>query len=342
MRRKKPKPPSRSDRIRSSAEALFGAQVVEVSAPGGKGRASLRFHFGDRSVIGTLRPNFRRTHLEAYVLRALEPYCDDIPRCLGVDGEIMFQSDVGGRRLNQEIGQRPRSERAGLAAEAVSSILRIHAAARKTDLHRVLPHLGANPAWIDNLLAGTETLVSFSRGLPAQFDAEACRERLNQPGHQFVKWDCRAGNAAIGADGKLRWFDFEYAGLRHGAEDLAWLIADESWPIGAETMLAITRDALPGDTPGGRDSYMEYLSVFTTFHALQRLKLIVSEAHHRGWLRIADVLARDDAGVHPAMAAHLCHNAAITAQGSKLTASLAPLFEETATVFETVLKKGRA
>ena len=56
---------------------------------------------------------------------------------------------------------------------------------------------------------------------------------MTQPDTHFVKWDCRAGNAAIGPDGCLRWFDFEYSGLRHGAEDFAWLIADEVY-LGAE------------------------------------------------------------------------------------------------------------
>ncbi|MCB1388870.1 MAG: hypothetical protein KDK12_06970, partial [Rhodobacteraceae bacterium] len=62
---------ARQDRIRRSAEALFGSRVTEVSAPGGNGRSSLRFHFERNTVIGTLRPNFRRTHIEAFVLRAL-------------------------------------------------------------------------------------------------------------------------------------------------------------------------------------------------------------------------------------------------------------------------------
>ncbi|MEY8839433.1 hypothetical protein AB9K41_10435, partial [Cribrihabitans sp. XS_ASV171] len=93
----------RKTRIIAAAERLFGATVDHVSAPGGEGRSSFRIHFHDRDVIATLRPNFRRTHLEAYVLEKLSAECDDVPTPLGVDGEILFQSDVGQRRLNEEI-----------------------------------------------------------------------------------------------------------------------------------------------------------------------------------------------------------------------------------------------
>ncbi len=101
-------------------------------------------HFADRDVIATLRPNFRRTHLEAHVLRALSRHCDDLPDCLGVVGEIMFQSDVGTRRLNMEIVRHGSKGRTDLAAEAVAAIFRIQAAARQTDLDRIMPHLGVN------------------------------------------------------------------------------------------------------------------------------------------------------------------------------------------------------
>ena len=47
------------------------------------------------SVIATQRPNFRRTHIEAHVLRTLAPFTTDIPECLAVVDDILFQSDVG-------------------------------------------------------------------------------------------------------------------------------------------------------------------------------------------------------------------------------------------------------
>ncbi|MCB1396153.1 MAG: hypothetical protein H6898_16675 [Rhodobacter sp.] len=333
---------TRQNRIRQSAEALFGGRVVEVSAPGGSSRSSLRFHFDDHTVIGTLRPNYRRTHLEAFVLRALEPYCDDIPRVLGVDREVLFQTDVGARRLNIELHKADPERRLTLLADSVAAIFRIQAAARHTNLHQKLPHMGNNPDWLSNLVDGADALTGFAGDLPASYDRTAVIARLHHPGTQFVKWDCRSGNAAIGSDGRLRWFDFEYAGLRHGAEDLAWLIGDESLPIAPAVLQAVIEDALPADVPGGRADYLDYLAVYTVFHALQRLILIMREARSRGWLTVRRVLDRDDVGVHPEMARNLCRMAGHFASLSPLTEMLAEPLETTAKTFDRILKTGRA
>lgn len=333
---------SRKDRIRKSAEVVFGQRVTEVTAPGGSSRASLRFHFKDKTVIGTLRPNFRRTHLEAYVLRALAPHNDDIPQCLGVDGVVMFQSDVGERRLNKELYQVSPEQQIALIAEAIAAIFRIQIAARKTDLHAKLPHLGNNAGWLKNLASGIDTLAPFADDIPSSFDPAAVLQRLTHPGVEFVKWDCRTGNAAIGSDNRLRWFDFEYAGLRHGAEDFAWLIGDESLPIDGPTMAALILDALPADPIGGRHNYMEFLAVYTVFHILQRLALIISESQSRGWLRIERVLDRDDVGVHPKLAGNLCRTGAHFASLSPLTAMLENHFVAAAELFDRILTTGHA
>lgn len=331
---------ARQDRIRRSAEALFGTRVTEISAPGGNGRSSLRFHFDDHTVIGTLRPNFRRTHIEAFVLRNLEDRCDDVPRVLGVDREVMFQTDVGARRLNRELHLADPERRIALLAEAVAAIFRIQRAARGTVLIEKLPHMGNNAGWLGRLADGAEELVAFGGDLPASYDRTAALERLRHPGVEFVKWDCRTGNAAIGSDDKLRWFDFEYAGLRHGAEDFAWLIGDESLPIAPAVVQAVIEDALPADLPGGREDYLDYLAVYTSFHILQRLILIMGEARRRGWLRIERVLSKDDVGAHPEMARNLCAMGAHFAALSPTTAMLAGHFEAAAATFERILTTG--
>jgi hypothetical protein len=332
----------RRARIRNSAETLFGKRVTEVSAPGGSGRASLRFHFADQTVIGTLRPNYRRTHIEAFVLRRLEPFCDDIPRVLGVDREVMFQSDVGDRRLNLALHTADPSGREALLAEGVAAIFRIQAAAHKTDLHAKMPHLGNNPDWVRNLVDGVTVLHGFGPGVPRSFDVQAVAARLAHPGVQFVKWDCRSGNAALDDNDRLRWFDFEYCGLRHGAEDLAWLFADESLPLDGETLWRIAEDALPASPLGGRDDYLDYLAVYTVFHALQRLILILDEANARGWLPRRRVLERDDVGVNPLMARNLCQVAACFAARAPLTAGLVAPLDAATVFFDRVLTTGAA
>ncbi len=327
--------------IVSVAEAHFGCKVARVTAPGGEGRSSFRLHLPGRRVIATYRPNFRRTHLEAHVLRSLGAHSSDIPECLGVVGAVMFQADVGGRRLNREIMRHNPAQQADLAHQAVAAIFRIQAAARQTDLNQVLPHLGANPGWIDNFTGAMAALAPFSGARASSIDRAELGALIARPGRQFVKWDCRAGNAAIGGDGRLRWFDFEYAGLRHGAEDLAWLIGDESWPLGPEVMLDIVSDAFDPGSGQAREAYLDYLSLYLSLHALQRFKLIVKEVAKRGWKSKKRIRRFDDAGLHPEFAAHICRVGAFFAARNAITGPLARDFEETAAVFAEIAREGQ-
>lgn len=331
---------ARIERIVASAEKIFGEDVERVSAPGGEGRASFRVHLRDRDVIATLRPNFRRTHLEAFVLSRLAGKCDLQPACLGVDGEILFQSDVGGRRLNQEIARVDPAARLDLAAEAVSSILRIQAAGRAAGLNEAVPHLGQNRAWVQNFASGPQMLEDYSSGRVMGLDFAALCAAIDRPGLQFVKWDCRSGNAAIGGDDVLRWFDFEYCGARHGAEDLAWLIGDEAWPVAPEDMMQVVIDGFDPGCGHARDDYLNYLALYVTFHCAQRLGLIVKEARKRGWLSKAKVRKYDDAGVHPEFAAQICRVGRFFADRNSLTAPIARDYEEAEALFVGILRDG--
>lgn len=327
----------RMSRVMDCAEDFFNMPIERISAPGGEGRSSYRLHFKERTVIATLRPNFRRTHLEGFVLGKISEFCDDLPQCLGVVGEIMFQSDVGSRRLNVEIAKHDETTRIDLAEQAVSAIFRIQSAARKTTLGEMMPHLGNTEGWVMNFVDAVEALHPFANGISSNFDRIAAYEMVMHPGQQFVKWDCRSGNAAIGDDEKLRWFDFEYAGMRHGAEDFAWLIGDEAWPLAPETMLDIVTRSYDPDTGHTLDAYLEYLSVYVTFHCIQRFKLITKEAQKRGWLTKERVRKYDDAGVHPEFAAHLCETGRFFAERSRITAPLARNFEGARDMFLDIL-----
>lgn len=316
------------EKIVAAAEKHFGSKVTGIDAPGGEGRASLLLSLADgRETFATLRPNFRRTHLEAFVLSELGQHCDDLPQCLGVVGEVMFQSNVGDRRLNIEIAKVGGAKRQALAEDAVAAIFRIHRAARQTKMHEMLPHLGATPLWIDNFVGAIKFLDEMSGGISSQFDQNAVAERLSGHAGQFVKWDCRSGNAAIDPENRLRWFDFEYCGMRHGAEDLAWLIGDEAWPLRPDRMVDVIIDAYDPTCGYAIEDYLDYLSVYLTFHVVQRLKLITKEAQKRGWLSKTRIRKYDDAGVHPDFAVQICRVGAYYAAQSPLTACLAPNFE---------------
>lgn len=314
--------------ILAAAEKHFGTKVANIDAPGGEGRASLLLTLADdREVFATLRPNFRRTHLEAFVLSELSQHSDDLPQCLGVVGEVMFQSNVGDRRLNIEIAKVGGAKRRALAEDAIGAIFRIHRAARQTTLHQMLPHLGTTELWMNNFVGAIEFLNHMSDGISDKFDPASVSELLSNQAGQFVKWDCRSGNAAIDSDGRLRWFDFEYCGMRHGAEDLAWLIGDEAWPIRPDQMVDIIIDAYDPTCGHQIEDYLEYLSVYVTFHAVQRLKLITKEAKKRGWLSKTRIRRYDDAGVHPDFAAQICRVGAYFSAQSPLTACLTRNFE---------------
>lgn len=324
--------------ISAKAMETLGETPDSITTPGGKTRSSIRLHFGERTAIATLRKNFRRTHLEAYVLEQLAPHCDDIPRVLGINEDVLFQSDTGDIRLSTEVLEHKKGDQVELAAEACAAIFRIHAAGRKTDLGDKLPHMGANRDWIMNLVGSVDALQSYSMGISSKFDFVAVAERMEQPGRQFLKWDCRAGNAAIGDDGFVRWFDFEYAGLRHGAEDFAWLIADETWPIAPDKMADVMIETFDRGSGYDIEDYLDYLSVYTTLHAVQRLKLIQKQVQKRGWLSKARVVKYDDAGVHPDYARQLCKVGAYYAAQSKLTKPLVRNFETAGRVFRAIAK----
>ena len=333
---------NRLSRLKEAAEQLFGERVTDISAPGGEGRSSLRLHMESRDVIGTLRPNFRRTHLEAHVLTELGKHCDDLPRCLGVVGEIMFQSDVGQNRLNVEIAGCTTRRRVDLADDAVAAIFRIQAAARKTGLHAIMPHLGANADWVAHLVNSVSVLEDFGPGISRSFDRNAAANRIAATGVQFVKWDCRSGNAAIDHADKLRWFDFEYAGVRHGAEDFAWLIGDEAWPLDGKIMLDIVQDNFDPGCGHSRDDYFDFLSAYVALHCVQRIKLVINEARKHGWKSKGHVRDQDDAGVHPEFVAHVAEVGGFFAARSPATASLQRNFEATAAHFRSMVAEAEA
>jgi len=321
---------ARFRRVHSAAQSLFGDRLTHISTPGGSYRASYRVHLGETTAIASCRDDFRRTRIEAFALRKLGATCDSMPRCLGLTDDVLFQSDAGQRRLNVAMLEGDASNRAHTAALAVEGLFRIQHAARAAEMQKYMPPLGASKAWVTRLVNAVRRLEKQGARMGKGFNRFKVAELLSVEPRQFVKWDCRSGNAALDAAGKLRWFDFEYCGVRHGAEDFAFLIADESWPMDPATMFDMVRDAFDPDTPGTRDDWLKYLSVYTVFHALQRLQLMQSEVAKRGWKSKRKVVARDDVGLHPDFAVQLCNVAMFFADRSPLTAPLIPMFQEVA------------
>lgn len=328
---------ARISQIRNAVEGMLNERVLDIETPGGSARASCRIVLKDRTVIATKRPNFRRTHLEALVLKKLSPICSHVPEFLGLQGNILVQSDVGGHRLSQTIHAAKSAERLDLAADAVKSIFNIHIASRTALADVKLPPLGMSDTWMSAFFDGAEILDDYSDGVSERINYVAIADVLRTPPQQFVKWDCRSGNAAVNRDKKMCWFDFEYCGMRHGAEDLAWLVADESWPVFPEDMFNIISDLLPNQAFGKKERYLNYLALYTTFHALQRLALVFSETNRRGWRSKERIIERDDVGRNPEFGANICIVGAYCADRSALTKPLVQPFLRAAQHFSNVL-----
>ena len=309
---------------------------MQVTAPGGKSRDSLRLHFSTHSVIATRRASEGRGRHERLILSRMGQDCDAVPMILGQRGAWYFQQDAGARRLSQAVQPATPEERLTLARKAIVGIFEVQRSANAAGLVEDMPRLGATQDWIGAVIDKPADLATAFRLVPPPLDRTALLRALDPPQRCFVKWDCRAGNAALDDDGHLRWFDFEYAGQRHGAEDFAWLIGDEVWPVAPRDMFDLI-SAIGADYGAGNEAYLDYLALYSAFHIVQRLSLIRSEVLSRGWLGMDRILRKDDVGASPLLAIRLCETGAWCAARHPLSAPLAPFFEAVGAVFAATM-----
>ena len=319
--------PDPLDRIRAAAEAELRRPVLKIEPTVGPARTAFRVVFEDRSVIAVRRATGGRTRLEAMVLRAIAPRCDAVPHYLGLRDDTLFHSDPGGNRLAVAVDGADALAAEDLADQAVGAIFAFQIAARDLKTRLPLPPLGVSPDWTRRLVGAVDGLAAFGPGVPQALDRAGLAEALHVKPARFVKWDCRSANAALDDRGVLRWFDFGYCGMRHGCEDFAWLVADETWPVPPETMVAVLRDNYSDHFDEGFDDWLAALSLFTVFHALQRLAMIRAEAKARGWTSTSRIRERGGVGRHPDFAAALCATAAFFAARDRRTAPLVPAIE---------------
>lgn len=94
---------------------------------------------------------------------------------------------------------------------------------------------------------------------------------------RFVKWDARAANAALNDNADVRWFDYEYSGLRHGIEDFAWLIADETLPLRLLDCYDAIATLIEANFPGALDLF----DIFIRLQASFRLRVVLREVENK-------------------------------------------------------------
>lgn len=322
--------------VMGTAASHFGRDVVSVEPLNSTAFSSFRVRFSNEAVIATQRRNFRSTHLEAMILEQMSPLCDDMPRYLGMTDGILFQSDLGGTRLDIEVLDHEPADQIELAAEACASIFRIQSAARQSGVVGMVPKIGTTQEWMENLVGSVDALQLFSRGIPENFDYQAVADKMVVSKRGFVKWHCRPNYAIICDDGFLRWNGFEMSGARHGAEDLAWLMGDERWPLEPDDMMQIVRDTFDPNGNDPLEQYIDYLSVYTALHCVQRFKIIVRDAQENGWHSKNVDNRKENPGVDTVQAKHLCEVGAFFADRCKLTRDLVPNFEQTARAISAI------
>lgn len=319
------------------ATAHFGQPVRRITRPGSDKRPIRRIYLRDRNVIASLRPDPERAEKERIVQSLLAPHTAHVPIYLGMRGGVSFQSDAGTKRLSVAINALPPSDRPALAQEAIAAIFDIQRAADKAGLARRLAPVGLDRDWLERFTGGPARLARMiglnpGAAMPAGLAAAITPARL-----RFVKWDCRSGNAALDRCDYLRWFDFEHSGLRHGAEDLAWLATDEHWPLPIRAMRGLIARALPADADEPPGQYLRFFDLFATLQACKRLRLILREAGRNGWVARDRALKFDLVGADPRLGRRLARQAVWLAGQQTLTRPLAAVFEATAQVFEGVL-----
>lgn len=322
----------------AAAEGHFGRRVLRVRAPGGAARGALRIEFDVFSVIATRRDTAERTSHEASVLAALSAEMSCVPRPLGMSGDILFQSDLGGERLSQRVNAVASEERPALAFAAVRALFEIHAAARRAGLCASGRRIGGTRAWVAERVESAPRLAALLALPEPALDRAALLDTLGTPRRQFIKWDARAANAAVDETGAVGWFDFEYSGVRHGAEEFAWLIADECWPLPPEETARLIGEAFE-DPELGWDAYRAYLELYTVFHAAERLVEIIARAKRKGWRGEAEILRNDLMGRNPRLAMRLCAAGAWASARHPLTEPMVVLFERVRDALQDTLTR---
>jgi len=314
------------EQIVEICESYFSQTVEKITAPGGKARESVRVHFADHTIIATGRAYPGRMRLEIEVLERLNRLGAPVPRLIGQSGQMFFQEDVGSERLSLRLAGRDDDGAVmDVAARAFGSLIEIQAAGMKSGLNRIVPPLGEEAPWVIGLIS-TPVATSQKYGIaPPDLDFQPLTDRLLAPATQFVKWDSRPGNAAIGNDRRVYWFDWEHCGRRQGMEDFAWLAGDEFFPLGADEVVAILGDLLPRGQAG---QALDYLTHFIVFHIIQRLTILHRRFTEVGWVDPMNALRYDKIGVDPGLARSLCRHGAGWADRAPLTRPLVGWFGE--------------
>ncbi|WGH79555.1 protein kinase family protein [Jannaschia ovalis] len=282
--------------LRAATRDITGQAVAEVTAPGGKGRDSVRVRLEDgRSVIATLRSSAGRASVEALLLGVLSAEGAPVPKPLGFKHGLLLQQDLGQARVSRAMHAAPDAEtRARLARAAMDALKACRAAiARRPKVLGSLPAVGTLPGWTEEFVSRSFFLSGDLGIAPPAMDAEAVEQAITVPPEGFTRWDARLANAALTPEGRVVWFDWDMFGRRGGVEDLGWLLADDWWMPDAAASDALLEAALPDPAPRLLARRMALLIAADRLHRIRR------RVQKRGWAAAEDALRLDRMGNVP-------------------------------------------
>ena len=302
--------------------------VTRISRPGGRKRDVLRVYFNSGpNWILVRRRKSHRAEREIAVLDALADHTGlRIPKRIGSLGEWSILSDLGNRRMSLHIQQTPPGQRWDVAARTITGILEFQDAANTCPAVQSLPHIDLGDSEMLHIAKGpSRTCLRYGIDLPVP-DPATLLPWIGADRPTFIKGDCRAANIVLDAAGQLGWIDFEFAGLRHGCEDIAWFLCDETLPIALDGHLddldTLVRQARP-DVP---EAYLKTLVINAALHAGARLRVIGNELIGKSWLDYAEILNDDLVGVHPTLAIKLARKGALLADQYRETRPLVDVY----------------
>lgn len=271
-------------------ETLLDKTVINSEFPGGEQRSACRLYLDDNStVIATRRGDTGRTLLEHQVLTTLAPLTPYIPEVKAFNGAVLIQENLQGIRLSEAIKNASEQKYDSLMRKALDSLADIHRASEEAGLDQAVPLLGYNNKWLNNLIE-QPAVIGHYLDIECPYPPLAeIFDLLTVMRPRFIKWDARPGNAMLGANGDISWFDWEHCCARNRLDDVVWLLCDEIVPYHPETENQLIHDYLPLFADGcDLETAYAYLRMFGILHMSVRLGGILSEKGTKRWMRASD------------------------------------------------------
>lgn len=308
-------------------QQLLGQKVIAMEFPGGTHRSSFRLVLDNgRSVIASRRFDPGRSFYESLVMRRLQKHHAPIPKHYAYNGLIMLQEELPGIRLSEALKNCSEEQYTKMLGKALNSLLDIHNIAKKDALTEAVPVIGCEPDWLISLIDRTALLGNYMKIPSPKIPVRQIYDCLLLLKPAFIKWDARPGNAMLGDDGSVKWFDWEHCCARNPMDDMAWLLCDDAVPDHPEAEDQLIDTYLPNFADGRNlEDARTYLDVFGVHHACIRLCRILDEKDLDSWIAYENRVSVQP-GSQLEIAQQLCKRASRWAGKNEMTAPLEDWF----------------